>query len=168
MGVSGSGKSTIGSALSERLGWLFVDGDSLHPLANVAKMQAGQALDDGDRAPWLAAIGGQIDAWLAAATPGIVTCSALKRRYRDAIIGTRDGVRLVYLEGSAPLIAGRLGERRGHFMPASLLQSQFTTLEPPMAEEHPILVRIDNTVDAIVDEIVTALSLQQTSIEAPA
>jgi gluconokinase len=161
MGVSGSGKSTIGRELADRLGWQFVDGDDLHPVANVAKMRAGRPLDDADRTPWLAAIAAQLAAWIEAQTPGVVACSALKRRYRDAIIGNRPTVRLVFLDGSPALISGRLAARQGHFMPVSLLQSQFATLEPPAADENAISTKIDKTVPAIVDEIVTALSLRQ-------
>jgi gluconokinase len=167
MGVSGSGKSTIGSALAKHLGWQFEDGDALHPPRNIAKMRAGQALDDDDRAPWLVTIRARIESWCEAETPGIITCSALKRRYRDAIIGDRAAVRLIYLEGSQALIAGRLAARRGHFMPASLLDSQFAALEPPTAEEEPILTSIDAPVAAIVDHIVTALSLDPASMAAP-
>jgi len=168
MGVSGSGKSTIGRALADRLGWRFIDGDDLHPAANVAKMRAGHPLDDADRAPWLAAIAAQIDCWVAAQTPGVMTCSALKRRYRDVIIGDRPAVRLVFLDGSPALIADRLASRIGHFMPASLLRSQLATLEPPAADEGAISVKIDKTIPAIVDEIVTGLSLRQARLAAPA
>lgn len=158
MGVSGAGKSTVGNALARRLGWAFVDGDSLHPPANVAKMHAGQALDDRDRKPWLAAIAAQIDVWLGRGKPGVIACSALKGRYRNAIIGDRTAVRLIYLEGSQTLIAHRLTQRRGHFMPATLLDSQFAALEPPAPEENAIVTSIDNPVEAIVEHIVTALS----------
>jgi gluconokinase len=158
MGVSGSGKSTIAAALAERLRWKFVDGDSLHPAANVTKMRMGQPLDDEDRAPWLDAVAARIDGWFDHGTPGIIACSALKRRYRDRIIGGRAGVRLVYLCGSSKLIAGRLAARRGHFMPVGLLDSQFAALEPPASDENAIAVDIDRPVMAIVDEIVTALS----------
>jgi len=158
MGVSGSGKSTVAAALAERLGWKFVDGDSLHPPANVAKMRAGKPLSDEDRAPWLDAIAAQIDAWAAQDLSGIITCSALKRCYRERIIGDRSWVRLIYLAGSRELIAARLSARRGHFMPARLLDSQFATLEPPAPEEHATVVEIDGPVTAIVDQIVTSLS----------
>jgi gluconokinase len=164
MGVSGAGKSTVGNALARRLGWAFVDGDSLHPPSNVAKMHAGQALDDRDRKPWLAATAAQIDAWLQRGKPGVIVCSALKRRYRNAIIGDRTAVRLIYLEGSQTLIAHRLTQRRGHFMPAALLDSQFAALESPTPEENAIVASIDNPVEAIVEHIVTVLSSRQASM----
>jgi len=164
MGVSGSGKTTVGEALAARLGWQFVDGDALHPAANVAKMRAGRPLDDDDRWPWLDAIAAQLDAWGVLGTAGVITCSALKRRYRDRIMGGRAGVRLVYLDGSRELIATRLAGRRGHFMPASLLDSQFAALEPPGRDESPIAVRIDRPIAAIVDGIVAALSSQDATL----
>jgi carbohydrate kinase (thermoresistant glucokinase family) len=167
MGVSGSGKSTVGAALAARLGWEFVDGDALHPPANVAKMHAGQPLDDRDREPWLDAIATQIDTWIERRTPGVITCSALKRRYRDRIIGDCANVRLIYLSGSREVIARRLAARHGHFMPASLLDSQFASLEPPGPDEDAIVTNIDRPVAAIVDEIVTALSPQLVTIAAP-
>jgi len=168
MGVSGSGKTTIGEALAARLAWEFVDGDDLHPPANVAKMHAGQPLDDDDRAPWLDAIAAHIDAWRERGISGVVTCSALKQRYRERIIGDRDWVRLIYLDGSRELIAERLATRRGHFMPASLLDSQFDTLEPPGPDEHAIVAPIDRPVASIVAGIVTALSSQEANMAAPA
>ena len=167
MGVSGSGKSTVGAALAARLGWEFVDGDSLHPLANVAKMQAGQPLDDRDREPWLAAVAAQIEAWIDQGRSGVITCSALKRRYRDRIIGDRADVGLIYLAGSREVIARRLADRHGHFMPVGLLDSQFATLEPPDTEENAIAVDIDRPLIAIVDQIVTALSPQAITMMAP-
>jgi len=158
MGVSGSGKTTVGRALAERLGWQFQEGDALHPPDNVAKMKAGHALDDGDRAPWLGAIAERIDAWLRDGYCGVVTCSALKRSYRDVIIGKRAGVSLVYLTGSRALLADRIGGRKGHFMPASLLDSQLATLETPTPDEHPVTVSIDSSVATIVDRIIAALA----------
>jgi carbohydrate kinase (thermoresistant glucokinase family) len=131
MGVSGPGKTTIGRQLATRLGWRFAEGDALHPPENLAKMRSGEPLTDADRAPWLAAVGRVIDDWRARREPGVITCSALKRAYRRQIIGDRPNVRLIYLEGPRALIAQQLAERRGHFMPASLLDSQFATLEPP-------------------------------------
>lgn len=158
MGVSGVGKTTIGKALAARLGWRFADADTFHPPANVAKMQAGHPLDDDDRAPWLAAIGAQIDEWRGGGQCGVVTCSALKRRYRDTIIGKRSDVRLIHLDGGRELVAGRLAARRGHFMPPALLDSQFAALEVPGPDENPITVSVDHPVAEIVDILVIALS----------
>jgi carbohydrate kinase (thermoresistant glucokinase family) len=155
MGVSGAGKTTIGQRLAARLGWKFEEGDRLHPPENVAKMKSRMPLTDTDRAPWLAAIAEVIDGWCGRAECGVITCSALKRRYRRQIIGDRRGVRLVYLEGSRQLIAERLAERRGHFMPASLLDSQFTTLEPPGPDENPITVSIDRPTEEVVEGVVS-------------
>jgi gluconokinase len=157
MGVSGAGKSTVAKPLAERLGWPFQEGDALHPPANVAKMKAGIPLDDADRAPWLAAIGVWMDGQAARGAGGVVTCSALKRAYRDQLRAGRPFARLVYLNGSEPLIAGRLAARTGHFMPPSLLASQFATLEPPTPDEQAIVVDIDQPVTAQVDEIVDTL-----------
>ena len=158
MGVSGSGKTTIGRALARRLGWLFLEGDALHPPENIAKMKAGHPLDDEDRAPWLAAIAARIDQWRDHGECGVVACSALKRCYRDIIIGNRADVRLIYLEGSLALIGGRLAQRRDHFMPASLLDSQFAALEPPAPEEDAITVSVDAPVDPMVAQLAAALA----------
>lgn len=135
MGVSGSGKSTIGQALAKILGWPFRDADEFHPPENVAKMSRGEPLNDADRAPWLAAIASYIDAQQQAGQPAIVSCSALKRTYRDVIVGGRPGVTLVHLAGDEALVSARMAARRDHFMPASLLSSQFAALEPPAAGE---------------------------------
>jgi carbohydrate kinase (thermoresistant glucokinase family) len=162
MGVAGSGKSTIGEALSQRLGWRYEDGDSFHPAANVAKMSAGQPLTDDDRWPWLEAIAAEIERCRQAGQHIIIACSALKRAYRDILVHGRDDVRMVYLNGSHDLIADRLGHRKGHFMPPGLLDSQFATLEPPSPDERPISVSIDAPVDAIVDGIVLQLQPGQT------
>jgi carbohydrate kinase (thermoresistant glucokinase family) len=160
MGVSGSGKSTIGDALSRRLGWPFRDADSFHPPANIEKMSRGSPLSDEDRGPWLAAIAHWIDARCAAGEHGIVSCSALKRVYRNHIIGTRKGVRLVYLKGDAALIRRRLKARKHHFMPASLLQSQFATLEEPGADERPVVVSIALSPARVADAIIERLRLE--------
>ncbi|MBA3812319.1 MAG: gluconokinase [Caulobacteraceae bacterium] len=157
MGVSGSGKSTVAAPLAERLGWPFQEGDALHPPANIAKLAAGIPLTDADRAPWLAAIGAWIDGQAAAGEPGIVTCSALKRAYRDGLTRGRPQVRIVYLQGTPAVLAARLARRRGHFMPPSLLPSQLQDLEPPAPDEHPIVVDIDQSVAAQVEEIVRRL-----------
>ena len=125
MGVSGSGKSTVATLLAARLGWPFQEGDALHPRENVEKMSGGTPLTDADRIPWLRRIAQKIDAWRARGKSGIVTCSALKRSYRDIIIGDRPDVRLVYLKGRQDLIQRRMAARHDHFMPPTLLDSQF-------------------------------------------
>jgi gluconokinase len=146
MGVSGAGKSTVGLALADALGWRFEEGDDLHPAANVAKMASGVPLTDADRVPWLAAIGAWIDAQGALGEPGVVTCSALRRIYRDQLASGRPQVRFVYLRASRETVAARLAGRHRHFMPQSLLDSQFATLEPPAPEERAILVDADQPV----------------------
>jgi carbohydrate kinase (thermoresistant glucokinase family) len=157
MGVSGSGKTTIAVGLSHRLGWQYQEGDALHPQANVEKMKSGHALADADRLPWLHKIAKKIDEWRRLGISGVVTCSALKRAYRDIIIGDRPEVVLVYPKGSKELIAERMVRRHGHFMPASLLDSQFATLEEPSPDENAIVVSIDRSPEAIVDDIVQRL-----------
>jgi carbohydrate kinase (thermoresistant glucokinase family) len=157
MGVSGTGKTTVGSALAHLLGWRFQEGDALHPLENVAKMHAGIPLDDEDRAPWLRAVAARIDQWRERGEAGIITCSALKRKYRDTIIGDRPEVRLVYLTAPPALIAERLAGRRGHFMPASLLASQLAALEPPDPDENALTVVMDAPVETVVERIAASL-----------
>ena len=159
MGVSGSGKTTIATALAARLGWPFEEGDDFHPKSDIAKMRAGIPLDDSDRWPWLAKVGEWIDRRRQAGQPGIVTCSALKRRYRDLLARGRPEVRFLYLHGDRTLIAALLAARKGHFMPPSLLDSQFGILEEPEADEHPIVVDIGRPVEDVVDEIVEHLGL---------
>lgn len=150
MGVSGSGKSTVGAALAQRTRVPFVDADTLHPAANVAKMAAGEPLDDEDRYPWLEKIG----EWLAGHRDGgVVSCSALKRKYRDQLRAHCPGVEFLHLSGSADLIAGRLAARPGHFMPAALLRSQLDTLEPLGPDEAGATVDIDQDVEAIIDAV---------------
>jgi gluconokinase len=159
MGVSGSGKSTIADHLAIRIGWRYEDGDSFHPPSNVAKMSAGQPLTDEDRWPWLQAIADEIDRTCKVHERAVIACSALKRTYRDILVHGRDDVRIVFLQGTRELIAERMATRKGHFMPPGLLASQFKTLEPPTADERPIVVPIDRTVDIIVEDIVNQLKL---------
>jgi carbohydrate kinase (thermoresistant glucokinase family) len=157
MGVSSAGKSTVGAALAAELGWAFLDGDDLHPAANIAKMSAGIPLTDADRAPWFAAIGDRIDSWAAGGTAGVVAASALKRAYREGLRAARPQIELVYLGGDRDLLAARLERREGHFMPPGLLDSQLATLEPPGPEERAILVDISLPVEGKVAAVVAAL-----------
>ena len=156
MGVSGSGKSTVGALLAESLGAPFTDGDDLHPPANVAKMAAGIPLDDDDRWPWLAAVGRT----LAGAGPAglVVACSALKRVYRDAIRAEAPTVRFVELDSSPTLLAARM-VRPGHFMPPSLLASQLATLEPLAADEPGVRIPNDDPPAVVVTRAVAALGI---------
>jgi gluconokinase len=167
MGVSGSGKSTIADRLAERLAWSYEDGDRFHPASNVAKMSAGHPLTDEDRRPWLMAIADEIDRVCAAGEHAVIACSALKRAYRDILVHGRNDVRIIYLKGTLELVASRLAQRKGHFMPQGLLASQFTTLEPPDESENPVTVSIDASVEAIVDDIVRQLGLAPADNRAP-
>ncbi len=160
MGVSGVGKTVIARAVADRLGWTFQEGDAMHPQANIRKMSAGEPLTDADRQPWLETVAAWIDWQLAANACGVMTCSALKRAYRERIVGGRSGVRLVYLEASEPVIAARLAARSGHFMPPGLLASQLETLEEPTAEEYPIIIDASLPVNAIVDDVLAHLELR--------
>lgn len=161
MGVSGSGKTTVGSLLAQKLGWRYADADSFHSPENVAKMAAGQALTDEDRAPWLQAIRRWIDERLSKQEPGIVGCSALKRSYREVL--RRPELRFAYLRGTRAQIAARLAERKGHFFQARLLDSQFAVLEEPAADEHVIIVSIELTPEEIVSAISAELDEFSTS-----
>ena len=159
MGVSGSGKSTVGSLLALRLHWDFEDGDWFHPTANVDKMHSGIPLTDEDRWPWLDAIATWIDQTRHAGGHGVIACSALKRRYRDVLIGDRADVRLVYLKGEEALIARRIATRHEHFMPESLLHSQFEALEEPGPDENPVIVSIEPTPREVAARILSTLNL---------
>ena len=161
MGVSGSGKSTVGALLAQRLHWEFEDADWFHPASNVDKMHKGIPLTDEDRWPWLRAIAAWIDKTRSAGGHGVVTCSALKRRYRDVLIGDRSDVYLIYLKGDETLIARRIATRHEHFMPPSLLHSQFTALEEPSADEMPIIVSIEPPPRQIVDQVLLALNARR-------
>jgi gluconokinase len=152
MGVSGVGKTTLGTLVAERLGWPFEEGDALHPEANVAKMAAGHALDDDDRWPWLDRVAGWIDERLDAGQQGVITCSALKRAYRDRL--RRPDVVFVHLTGPKQLTAERLAARQGHFMPTSLLDSQLATLEPLGTDENGFEISTALTREQQVDEVV--------------
>ena len=157
MGVSGSGKSTIGALVAAGLGCPFQEGDELHPAANLEKMRRGEALSDADRLPWLERIARLIDTWRLAARSGVVSCSALKRAYRALILRGRPDVRLVYLQGSPALIRARMAARHGHFMPLDLLDSQFAALEEPGADEHPLIVDVSGRPARIADQILHRL-----------
>jgi gluconokinase len=159
MGVAGSGKTTVGALLSGKLGWTYAEADDFHPAANVAKMAAGHALDDADRLPWLEAIGRWIDERHAADEPGVVSCSGLKRSYRDLLRDRRPEVRVVFLDGSPEVIHQRLVARHGHFMRPEMLDSQFADLEPPTPDEHVLSISVENTPADIVDTIIRELKL---------
>jgi carbohydrate kinase (thermoresistant glucokinase family) len=163
MGVSGCGKSTIASMLAHRLHWIYEDGDWLHPQSNIEKMHHGEPLNDEDRWPWLRAIAGWIDETRRAGNHGVVACSALKRAYRDILVGDRRDVRIVYLKGDRELIARRVAARSDHFMPPALLDSQFEALEEPKADERPIVVSIAPHPREIVETIVQKLGIDATA-----
>jgi gluconokinase len=167
MGVSGSGKSTVAALLAAALGCQFQEGDDLHPRENVEKMRNGTPLTDADRMPWLRKIAEEIDAWRARGECGVLTCSALKRSYRDVIIGDRHDVVLVYLKGSRELIHQRMIARHEHFMPVALLDSQFATLEEPKPNEQPIIVDIGGKPVDIAHEIVRQLEGRQHETDGP-
>ena len=160
MGVSGSGKSTVGAALAQRLRVPFADADDFHPAANIAKMTAGQPLDDDDRYPWLEAIGH----WLSAhcGDGGVMSCSALRRRYRDQLRRHCPDVEFLHLSGTPEVIGKRQATRPGHFMPASLMASQFATLEPLQADERGVVIDVDQNIDSIVEQYLAHVALSAT------
>jgi gluconokinase len=166
MGVSGSGKSTIASMLAQRLHWVYEDADWFHPKSNIEKMHHGEPLNDQDRWPWLQAIADWIDATRRAGGHGVVACSALKRAYRDILIGDRRDVRLVFLKGDFDLIARRIAARADHFMPSTLLESQFATLQEPQADERPIVVSIAPHPREIVETVVSQLGVHSAPADA--
>jgi gluconokinase len=168
MGVSGSGKSTVAALLAAALGCQFQEGDDLHPPENVEKMRGGTPLTDADRIPWLHKIAEEIDGWRARSQCGVLTCSALKRSYRDIIIGDRGDVVLVYLKGSHDLIHRRMAARHEHYMPIALLDSQFATLEEPTPDEHPIILDVGGKPADIAHEIVSLIEDRQHATEGTA
>ena len=158
MGVSGSGKTVVGEALASLLGWRFLDADGFHPPANVALMSRGIPLSDAERAPWLDRLAEVLAAALDREGPGtVLACSALARRYRERMGVGREGVRLVFLDGPPDLIRARIGARRDHFMPASLLDSQLAALERPAADERPVVVSIEDDPETIAARIAAAI-----------
>ena len=161
MGVSGAGKSTVAAAVAQRADAVFLDADDFHPASNVAKMAAGTPLADADRWPWLEAVGDEIASRTGAGERVVVACSALKRAYRDAILGRRAGVRLVYLKGEKELIAERMAARLDHFMPPALLDSQFATLEEPAADERALVVPVSPQPGEVVAFILRELGLAE-------
>ncbi len=165
MGVSGSGKSTVAALLAERLGWDMMEGDLLHPPANVEKMRQGIPLDDSDREPWLDRIGDELRAWAAAGRSGVLTCSALKRAYRARILAARPDVRFVYLKGTEELFGRWVSARHHEYMPASLLHSQFETLEEPGPDEPVITVDAGAPPDVEVQKVIDALGLSASRSE---
>jgi gluconokinase len=159
MGVSGCGKSTVGALLAGSLKWPYADADSFHPEANIAKMAAGQPLDDDDREPWLRSIRAWIDARVAERRSAVVSCSCLERKYRDVL--RRPDVIFVYLRGTPAQIGQRLIARQGHFFQPSMLESQFAALEEPSADERVITMPIDGTPSEIVDQIIAATGVDR-------
>jgi gluconokinase len=159
MGVAGSGKSTVARLLAQRLGWPCAEGDDFHPAANVARMAAGTPLTDDDRWPWLRAIAAWIGERDEAGTSSVVTCSALKRSYRDVLAAAGGRVRFVHLVGDPALLAERVGRRTDHFMPSSLLPSQLATLEPLAPDEDGVVVDIGASPEAVADDALRALGL---------
>ena len=159
-GVSGSGKSTVGALLAGRLGWPFIDGDLLHPSANIAKMRRGEPLTDEDRLPWLRAIGDYLDEQMAAGGSALVACSALKRSYREQLLGGRPEARIAFLQIDEEVAARRLAARHGHFFNSGLIESQFADLQLPRPDETGVVVvLVGDRPEATADEVVRRLGL---------
>ena len=160
MGVSGCGKTTVGTKLASHLGWEYQEGDALHPQENILKMSDGMPLNDEDRKPWIARVTDWINSHCLADRDGVISCSALKKSYRQTITSKQNDVYLVYLRGTRELLSRRLTQRRDHFMPPDLLDSQLDLLEEPSADERAIVVTIDRTPNDIVKSICDLLGLQ--------
>ena len=158
-GVSGSGKSTVGSLLAGRLGWPFTDADALHPAPNIAKMRAGHPLSDADRRPWLAAVAARMDEYATTGESAVLACSALKRSYREELLAGRPAARMVFLHASREVLEARLRARHGHFFPAALLDTQLADLESPQPAEDVLVVEATTRPDQAVDEIIRRLQL---------
>ena len=161
MGVSGSGKTTVATGLATALGWAFAEGDDFHPAANVEKMRSGVALTDDDRWPWLETIGAWIGGKEAAGESAVVTCSALRRAYRDVLRRDRPHVRFLHVEAPGAVIAGRVEHRAGHYMPPSLLPSQLATLEPLAPDEPGVTVSADGAAAEVLTRCLLALGLRE-------
>ncbi|HEY3531479.1 MAG TPA: gluconokinase [Nocardioides sp.] len=161
MGVSGSGKTTLATGIARRMGWEFQEGDELHPPENVAKMSRGEALTDEDRWPWLAAIGTWMDERLAAGESAVLTCSALRRAYRDLLRENRPAVVFCHVTADAALIRDRVEQRRGHYMPASLLPSQLATLEPLVPDEPGVTVAAKGRPEEVLEAALQRLGLDR-------
>lgn len=160
MGVSGCGKSTVGQNIAEKLGIRYAEGDDFHSEANVEKMRSGTPLNDDDREPWLTIMANTIAEWVETGEGGVLSCSALKRKYRDRLrgdYGLGGPIRFVYLSGSFELIEGRMKKREDHYMPPGLLTSQFATLEEPSPEEHAIYIDISSSPDVLATEVLISL-----------
>ena len=158
-GVSGSGKTTVGILLADRLGWRFADADDFHPAANVAKMRAGIPLTDADRGPWLRAIAAWMDERIARGEDAVVGCSALKRSYRDRLLAGRPDARMVFLAPDREVLARRLAARHGHFFPEQLLGTQLDALEPPAPDERVLTVVPSDDPAATVTSIIALLCI---------
>ena len=163
MGVSGSGKSTIGAAIARRVDALFLDADDFHPASNIEKMASGMPLTDEDRHPWLIAVGDEIARRTAQGHEVVMACSALKRSYRDLLRGRAEDLFFAQLDGSPELLASRIGHRTDHFMPSALLDSQLATLEPLAADECGIVVDIGDPPETVVDAVVAGWPRQPTA-----
>jgi len=168
MGVSGSGKTTIGRALAETLGAEFLEGDSFHPAANIAKMSRGEPLDDADRRPWLDRLADELARARVAGRSVVLTCSALKRSYRDRLRRGAPDLRLVYLKGRKALIRSRIEARKRHFMPPGLLDSQFASLEEPRPDESPVVIDVTPPLDIVVGQLRRLLRAAPSSAPPPA